>query len=258
MRFAHLGFVLLVVGVLAVVSGCNKPDDAPPPNNTPNTPDTVWAPLTLRFHHQWGADYINATDSFYLDTRGLSISTAKIIVSNFRLVVDDTTELKIDHPGFVLNGLLTNGQNTITLPDVPTGNYRGIRFAVGLDSTINHQDPTVLPQEHPLARPDMHWSWAPSLGYVFIKLEGTADQTPAGDGSAAYQWFTLHLATDEMYRLVNTVENSPMTVDSIATPIDIRLNWKAMFQDVEMPTGLINHGNGRAYAGNFDDMFSRF
>jgi hypothetical protein len=235
------------------LAGCNRPNDDA--NHTTGLPDTLWAPLVLTFQHQWAGQALSAADTFALDARAVTVSTAKLILSNFRLVLNDSTEWPIAHPGFVVNGLAAPGGHTFALPSVPVGTYRGIRFAVGLDSTTNHQDPTLLAQEHPLNRPDMHWSWAPTLGYVFLKLEGYADQTAAGDGSAPLQWFTLHLATDEMYTQIRALDSLPLVVTQQATPIIVGVNWERLFQDVELPLGFTNHGSGRAYRSNFNHLF---
>ena len=72
-------------------------------------------------------------------------------------------------------------------------------FALGLESTVNHADPTLA--EYPLNVPDMHWSWNPAAGYKFLLIEGKVDGNNDGDFDDAEDVdVTYHCATDPMYR----------------------------------------------------------
>jgi uncharacterized repeat protein (TIGR04052 family) len=65
---------------------------------------------------------------------------------------------------------------------VPAGNYKGIRFKVGVPFELNHQDPTLAPS--PLNLTAMFWTW--QGGYKFIKIDfATGNQAmPAKDMGA--------------------------------------------------------------------------
>jgi cytochrome c peroxidase len=55
---------------------------------------------------------------------------------------------------------------------VPAGEYRSVRFTVGLDEKLNHANPAQFAADHPL-NPNLnnlHWSW--QGGYIFMALEG--------------------------------------------------------------------------------------
>lgn len=59
-----------------------------------------------------------------------------------------------------------------SLGRIPKGNYRAIRFVVGLDAETNRSDPNQFPPEHPLNPQlnNLHWTW--QTGYIFCALEG--------------------------------------------------------------------------------------
>jgi len=98
------------------------------------------------------------------------------------------------------------------------GNYTGIKFALGVDSAMNHADPTVLPIEHPFSvynANDMHWSW--STGYIFLKFEGRADTTGTGSGSMNNLFF-FHVGDDHNYQELPYF-NAPFNITANQTTV---------------------------------------
>jgi len=86
------------------------------------------------------------------------------------------------------------------LDDIPAGQYRALRFDVGLDTETNASNPSKWPAEHPLNPNlnDLHWSW--QGGYIFLALEGryrAANQELKG--------YALHLARDGNQTLISLV-----------------------------------------------------
>jgi hypothetical protein len=103
-----------------------------------------------------------------------------------------------------------NASNSFTVQMDP-GNYTGIKFNLGVDSTLNHADPTVLPIEHPFSvynANDMHWGW--STGYIFLKFEGRSDTTGNGSGSMNNLFF-FHAGNDSNYEELPYF-NAPFTI----------------------------------------------
>lgn len=75
-----------------------------------------------------------------------------------------------------------------------------LSFKIGVDSTINHLDPSKFDLNDPLNiynAGDMHWSWKP--GYIFVKIEGQLDTIPS-DSFNSDVLFTFHLGTDKCIR----------------------------------------------------------
>ena len=72
-------------------------------------------------------------------------------------------------------------------------NLESITFGVGVEFAVNHNDPSLLPSNHPLASkfPSMHWGW--SAGYRFVALEGNT-------GTNFGQVFQIHALGDQNYR----------------------------------------------------------
>ncbi len=61
--------------------------------------------------------------------------------------------------------------------NVKPGNYKGLRFNIGLPREVNHADPTIAQSPLNLAQTDMYWSW--NTGYIFFLAEGNGSDVYA-------------------------------------------------------------------------------
>ena len=68
-------------------------------------------------------------------------------------------------------------QTNLNLGSFTLDSIESIRFAIGVNSSLNHLDPTTYNPNHPLApkSPSMHWGW--TAGYRFIAAEGVGGST---------------------------------------------------------------------------------
>jgi cytochrome c peroxidase len=93
--------------------------------------------------------------------------------------------------------------------DVPTGAYRAMRFAIGLNEKANTSDITQYAADHPL-NPNLnrlHWSW--QGGYIFLALEGkfqTTNTEPKG--------YSYHFARTNNYTPITLAANLDLTKDA--------------------------------------------
>ncbi|GIW35265.1 MbnP family protein [Meiothermus sp.] len=116
------------------------------------------------------------------------IELLRFYISEVALVRPDGREVRAD--GLVLAEFKreapTQGVSVIKM-DVPAGQYRGIRFNVGVPRELNHLDAGT--QQMPLGvNSGMYWAWNP--GYIFYRLEGVA-LLPEGK-----QKWIIHMGTD--------------------------------------------------------------
>src|SRR5580692_10387800 len=82
-------------------------------------------------------------------------------------------------------------RNSIWLDQIPAGEFRAVRFSVGLSTNLNHADPAKFAASHPL-NPNLnglYWGW--QGGYIFMALEGLW-RNPAGE----LDGWAYHLARD--------------------------------------------------------------
>lgn len=81
-----------------------------------------------------------------------------------------------------------------------SANFGNLSFDIGVDSSVNHSDPSAFPNDYPLNivnASDMHWSWNP--GYIFVKIEMIADTL--NDSVENFDTpITYHLGMDDAFQ----------------------------------------------------------
>ncbi len=73
---------------------------------------------------------------------------------------------------------------TITLSNVPVGNYTGLTFLIGVDSVrslANISQRTGVLDPGLTTHDPMYWEW--NSGYIFMKLEGTSPTAPVAQNN---------------------------------------------------------------------------
>jgi hypothetical protein len=74
--------------------------------------------------------------------------------------------------------------------------FLNLNAVLGVDSSLNHLDPSAFPNESPLnisnAGP-MHWGW--STGYIFMNIEGKVDTLIDATTNPDLS-FSFHIGTD--------------------------------------------------------------
>jgi hypothetical protein len=79
----------------------------------------------------------------------------------------------------------------------PAGEYKGVRFEIGVPKDLNHRDASTM--QLPLGlESGMYWAWNP--GYIFFRLEGKTTV----DGKS--QPWLLHMGTDNWRMNVNVFD----------------------------------------------------
>lgn len=131
---------------------------------------------------QWGQTYQTPQGQRY------QIDLLKFYISEVALVRPDGREVRVD--GLTLAEFKRDGPTqglSVMKMDVPAGQYRGLRFNVGVPRELNHLDAGT--QQLPLGvNSGMYWAWNP--GYIFYRLEGIA-LLPEGN-----QKWVIHMGTD--------------------------------------------------------------
>ncbi len=127
----------------------------------------------------------------YQTSAGETFSVTRIsyLVSGFALQRDDGSWLELTDSVAWMD--FDQNRNSIWLEQVPEGEYRTLRFSLGLGTNLNHANPASFAPGHPL-NPNLnnlYWGW--QGGYIFMALEGLW-RNPSGkiDGWA------YHLARD--------------------------------------------------------------
>ncbi len=99
-----------------------------------------------------------------------SITRVSYLVSDFELQRNDGSWLALSNSVAWMD--FDQNRDSMRLENIPPGEFRTVRFLVGLDTNLNHADVAKFPAGHPL-NPNLnglHWSW--QGGYIFMALEG--------------------------------------------------------------------------------------
>ena len=160
-------FLSLIV-VILTLSSCKKdpePDPKPNPIPTPTTGDFM-----LEFQARFGNTNMIFGNQFYYVTSfgdSLQFKTLKYYITNIKLIGEDVPDFAEPESYHLVENDI-NKNTLLTIKNVPVGNYKGVEFMIGVDSTRNvsgAQTGALDPAN------GMFWSW--NTGYIFFKVEGT-------------------------------------------------------------------------------------
>jgi cytochrome c peroxidase len=180
--------------------------------------------LTISMRHHVAGQRLTL-DSLRLtntDKETFSISRLSYLLSEFALETEEGQWVELtDSVAWIDYG---KRRTEFSLPNIPEGDYRAIRFSVGVDEARNHADPAQYKATHPL-NPNLnqlHWNW--QGGYIFLALEG---RTRTGDELAGYVY---HLANDANRTRINL----PLKLDlSKDAGLEIAFDLAALFNSPE-------------------------
>jgi hypothetical protein len=186
-----------------ILSSCENDDDEPP-----QLPEDNKVELTIKFDAyfdamplEFGKQYITSSND------SIQFDKLKYIISNFTLIDQNNVETKLSDQYAYLS--IAEDRNSVVLKNVPKGQYKAIRFFVGLDSAVNYGNPSQWPLDHPLSPSltEMHWGWAG--GYIFNIVEGYFLNNGKTGG------FSFHIATPKYARTHAFVTDYSITNNSI-------------------------------------------
>src|SRR6478609_3669669 len=120
--------ILLMLAFIGLALGCkHKKNNEPAP--------VEYAELLFHIHSYVNINEIDGYNIIYTSEAGrkISVQMAQLYISHMQLLKADGSVYEI--PDSVL--LVQQSEETYYMADVPTGNYTGIRFHVGLSAAQN-------------------------------------------------------------------------------------------------------------------------
>ncbi len=130
---------------------------------------------------------------------------------------------------------------SFSFDNLPAGDYRAIRFGLGVAPRLNAKAPGDFASDAPLS--DNYWSAAAS--YVFAKIEGKADVSNSGEFNTG---LTYHIGGDPLYRVRTFPINASLT-DFGDTDVTFTVDLKNVmvsngtYLDIDQPALTIDHTN---------------
>jgi hypothetical protein len=243
------------MGAILLISSCDpkKHDEL-----------TGTGPVTLEFESragsaplEFGTNYVTANG----DT--VNITKFKYYVSNFVLVKSDGSEYVVPQDKcYHLVDESVAASASLTLEDIPAGEYTGIKYIIGVDSARHTTSVTTLTGDLDPAGvgADMYWDW--NSGFVFYKLEGTSPQSSETDKKIRFHIGGFSSANTNNIRNVSLTSVEPLEVGEGRAPTaHIYADMLEAFKTpvtYSIATGAVIHMpmSGATFANNYTDMFT--
>jgi hypothetical protein len=248
---------ILPLLLLASLLSCKK-DKKNDPEPEPE-PSPVYGSMKLHLENMvdtldlvFGQEYVNAMgDTFKISKFNYYISNVVITKTDGSFFTESNSYHLVRHS--------STSTSLINIANVPVGSYKSVSFMIGIDSTRNVSG-TQSGDLDPVVATDMFWTW--NSGYIFVKLEGSSNQSGAADKKLTY-----HVGgggtVNKAQRMVNlSFGTSIANVSETATPI-IHISVDAM--EMLKTPNTINFANdymlmtsgpsAKKYADNYADMF---
>ena len=185
-------------------------------------PDTSFRPvltgsMRLVFDNVVGSQDLQLDTGTYQNASGESFTptTFNYFVSNIKLTRTDGSQYVVpaDSSYFLVKEEMPTSQ-TITLTNVPNGDYKAVSFMIGVDSLrstmdIGKRTGVLDPAGGPASANGMYWSW--NSGYIFLKLEGTSPSAPKD--ATGLNIFRYHIGFfgGRDTRTINNLKTVPIT-----------------------------------------------
>jgi hypothetical protein len=192
----------------------------------------------LRFEHMVDGNVLEFDQEYTEPNQGyeFSITRLQYYISEISITHDGGQETMIEDTWLLVNA---DEQMDYALGKHNVTQVESISFYVGVDPDHNHLDPTTFPSGHSLApqNPSMHWGW--SAGYRFVCLEGKT-------GFNLLFTYEIHALGDDNYFQSSLPTTAIWEGDDLV--IILNADYIGMYTDINVSTGLIEHGETGAAA----------
>ncbi|MCB0756756.1 MAG: hypothetical protein KDB98_14235, partial [Flavobacteriales bacterium] len=188
----HLSFLLLLVTIASLYS-CKK--------------DELGYALTVTPHYHIDGQELILDTIMYQNAAGnlYCVNRLRYYLSNFRFVRSDGSEVIADDGVYFIDA---REETEITLPDVPTGSFKELRFNFGIPADLNVYGNLPNTSENV----GMVWPEQMGGGYHFMKFEGYFSSSTGTDGYAIHIGNNACLADISIATLFDVDADGSMTI----------------------------------------------
>lgn len=222
-------------------------------------PPTATGTVTITFEHVVGTEPLQLDTKWYTNQNAdsFTVSIFRYYISNVQLIKTDGTVFS-ETESYHLVDQGKSASREFTINNVPSGDYTGIRFLIGVDSTRN-----VSGAKSGALDPanEMFWTW--QSGYIMAKMEGQRPKLNNAD-----RYLTFHIGgfsgQYNTIRKVNFSFNSGAAkVNATAHPVvalktDL-LEWfktPNIIKFDEFSSTMMPGPDSKKIADNYSDMFT--
>ncbi len=203
------------------IASCKKEGDETPA-------ETITSTINIEFKNEVDGAPISSEGLIYSNEaqEAYSIDLLKYYISYISLTNDQGLSVEVyDHK---LIDALSTVNNSISVKDIPDGNYTNIVFHLGVDHQHNHTGDQAGDLD-PIY--GMLWTW--NTGYIFFKHEGMYTKADGTNEALLY-----HLGTDPTYTQVTLPLNFSLSKET--KTIELLFNLNDLYRS---PVGIGFEGN---------------
>lgn len=210
---------------LLIFSACDKKDDdhkeAPVPTGT----------LLFHMHSYIGENEVEDYGFSYSTESGRAVS-----LSLGQFYISDIEVVKLDGSVYALSDtvlLKTLDTETYAAGKIPVGNYKGLRFKIGLKTATNALNPSASKDSLALSHSEMWFgNTAQPDGYAYLVVKGSIDTT--SDNSGDMQPFSYKIGTNENYVQVTLPEQNFTILENQAEYAHLGVDFSKLFSGVQL------------------------
>jgi len=216
-----------LIGVL-LLTACKK--------EVQNTSDTTQEVvptglLKLHLHTFIGEQEVDAygIETPMADGRMISLNLAQMYLSDIQLVKLDGSFYNVPSNG----ELKVFESESVTIGNVAVGNYKSVRFKVGLLPSVNKLAPTVTGYANLLNQLEMWFSSnAQPDGYVFLNFSGNIDTTASKTG--AFVPFEYKIGTDAHLVQVEMPQQNFSLLKDVVGYVHMKIDYAKLFEGIDL------------------------
>jgi hypothetical protein len=210
------------------MASCKKKDTTN--STTPTT--TANGTVMLHLHTNVDSNEVDAYNDIYIVSGGrkISVSRAQLYVSGIQLIKADGSTY--DVPNLTILKVMEIEEYLVG--SVPAGNYKSIKFNVGLSPATNSTTPAA--NDSTLNKPNMWFgATAQPSGYVFVNFQGKIDTTHAANATAAQmQPFNYRIGTNANLKSITMPDQSYSVLPNQVQFIHITIDYNKLFNGIQL------------------------
>ena len=198
--------IILLAFLSSLLFTCKK--DVTPQSPAPDPK------LTFALKYEVDGQAVVADTIIYITDAGYpySVVTLNYFLSQINLIKTDGTPVLV--MDYQYASLKDAGTNSFTITSAPKGNYKGIRFNIGIDSVHNRTDGLPATTNNN----NMIWPAFMGGGYHIMKLEGYFSDSSGTFG------YSMHLGMNDYLVTVDLTKNFTISENDISLQLTMNLN----------------------------------
>lgn len=226
MKYPKITLLFLAIASISLWTACSQDDD----DNNEGV-GNIEVSITGEMNDKavaFGQEHYSNSEGQYL-----RFTDFIFYLSEVELIADDgNTSLLSD----VVLYDFKDPNNIAINTSIFSGDYKEIRYNIGLTPSQNDGDPATYDATHPLSTAQqMHWGWASK--YKFIKVEGKVDTE---DNEILETSFAYHTGFEELTRTVT--QDLDLTLQDDATmELEMKIDLDQIFNDLDMIENNTSH-----------------